>query len=1526
MAEHSYVFVDPKTNRKIRIVSSSRFTSQELDRIAEKELFLRPKAEEVALKYGLPVSLFDKQIEMESGWNPKAKSRAGALGIAQFMPQTAKAVGLKDPFDPEEALEAAGRHMKTLLENFGGDYAKALAAYNAGGGRVKRAEKYGENWLDHLPRETRNYVMNIMGSDRGGRAQVGQERKTGEVSPEAEAAHRGAVIRTTLAGHQARLRKIEERKKELGTALAALEEAARLPGTDLQAITLKKRPLLEERAKLEEEEAKIEKDIQRQIAKTQKGGIAPAGEIQVAKKEAKLYAEARKNRAKLEKEAEKAYPWIPQASVNRDIASMIETRRKKYIEERLPEEHKWILGKHEAEVEEEVRRSTPLTPIQEILKYPAAFAPIASFGIFGVDTTTGAGEYTSPLAEHLAYGVPETFKKLKQAGASTEDAIATILVDELRNFALFGQVAPLEEVAKHGEMGAIRKMWASLPPEQKIAQAAMLGLGVLSALHYTRPLTSFVKSKIVQGLERAGFEKSEALETVAEIERRQKETPSPVPPPTKEPGVPETPPSVSSLAETAPTKTPSLKEPPPVLLDEPPKEPPPTEPKPKKPPPPEPRPEVVLSEEEIEKRIEAVEKVARGTGVPVFEAPLRPGVRGEYRYQLETFPEGKIKINVEDRKQYLSTLTHETAHAIDAYLSTKAKEGTTLPENVKLLSEREQKIIRLSAPSPKQTLGDWGALFGISEEAELRKLRGQLKKVTEELVGIENVKQNPRYYYDKRELWARFVESVVLHPDIVSKHAPDALAALRKQAQKHKIIDDLLRAAMGKSIEHSPGLMFLPDERQTLIKKYGRYLGTGMLNDVYVYTVRTMESLRNEMEKLLEENFKNIKDPPDLLFKAAAAIKENKGGKIVFGTKDKIRLSKKEIQKLHEEWKEKVERGEDVPPWEDFLEERSTKVRYTPEEGEAFWNQLSPEGKKLIDRYTRDITEATDLFNRNLFREIYKIEDLIEGYIHQIADIQKTKGEGAYLKTERMPFKNLVSSIRRLRKGYPNIIEDFMKAVQKGYTEEVQLSVWNKFVNHATAIVAEPLKKGEEPAKGYIRVWGNAKSGFFLEKPEGKRGYMPQWQVPKWFYENFLDKKAFFKEEEIFMKPLREFLKFSVGNLLLHPGTALWNVLSGSIQLTTKFINDFYLDLFDVAVSLSGGKTPSKFKMHRTASNIAGFIEAFVPETLRARMGFGVPEWTYGGAKNTYVGLVSDFKPSLIDNYLQAGLFPFLTIERFYKRAIMLMEKQRLTFEKGKKLEWEDIVAEATRAMDIHAYDYENVPGWLKRFRKNPLGNSIKPFITYPYKSIKQMLYYMGGFFDPNRPWNERLASLFTVATMVALLKLRKDSEDWVSESLKKEAEKQGVIKVGDYYMRVNQLPFLNAYETINLALSGAKTEDVLESATENLFGSGLGPLGNAILYTLGYSSKYNRYQPLGGKLGETVGISLIPFSRIFRDINEYLSGTKSRQPKTFAEGFMRYVPGSKVVPPKKSGKIVFDAKDRLWKIFGIPLLEPRIR
>jgi len=110
-----------------------------------------------AQRYGIDPAVLHGLIQQESGFDPSARSSAGAAGLTQLMPGTASSLGVSDPLNPAESIEGGARYLSQMMARFGGNITDALAAYNAGPGAVAQ---YGG-----VPpyAETQGYVSKVLG-------------------------------------------------------------------------------------------------------------------------------------------------------------------------------------------------------------------------------------------------------------------------------------------------------------------------------------------------------------------------------------------------------------------------------------------------------------------------------------------------------------------------------------------------------------------------------------------------------------------------------------------------------------------------------------------------------------------------------------------------------------------------------------------------------------------------------------------------------------------------------------------------------------------------------------------------------------------------------------------------------------------------------------------------------------------------------------------------------------------------------------------------------------------------------------------------------------------------------------------------------------------------------------------------------------------------------------------------------------------------------------------------------------------
>ena len=192
------VRADVKTGRLVRsIVVAPQIVSTQPAATPKSEIpsqatgtaGLTDVIDRIAGEQGVEGPLVHSVIRAESNYNPSAISPKGAMGVMQLIPSTAKRFGVSDVFDPADNIQGGVKYLRFLLDYYGGDYSKAIAAYNAGEAAV---DKY--NGVPPYS-ETRNYVLQVAKNLRAARA--GRPKPAG-IAPEAGKSGQGAETRKPI--------------------------------------------------------------------------------------------------------------------------------------------------------------------------------------------------------------------------------------------------------------------------------------------------------------------------------------------------------------------------------------------------------------------------------------------------------------------------------------------------------------------------------------------------------------------------------------------------------------------------------------------------------------------------------------------------------------------------------------------------------------------------------------------------------------------------------------------------------------------------------------------------------------------------------------------------------------------------------------------------------------------------------------------------------------------------------------------------------------------------------------------------------------------------------------------------------------------------------------------------------------------------------------------------------------------------------------------------------------------------------
>jgi len=615
-------------------------------------------------------------------------------------------------------------------------------------------------------------------------------------------------------------------------------------------------------------------------------------------------------------------------------------------------------------------------------------------------------------------------------------------------------------------------------------------------------------------------------------------------------------------------------------------------------------------------------------------------------------------------------------------------------------------------------------------------------------------------------------------------------------------------------------------------------------------------------------NFVKEKKRQQLLYKTASAIKGIENGKPVFGTK---------IQKV-------LDDGTIKEDW-----------RYTPQEAKILWEKLTLKERKILRDYITPIENAKTIFSRELLKQKAGLEKGVEGYIHKFYEDKV----GDRFKKIFFKFRKAGPTKTRTRVINPETgkveelkgnVENFEKAVIKQMENVTNAEEYNKFIQTWQDLLTEPLDEKNPLKKGWVEVRGTLKTGIPTDKPrifktdEGY-GIAPQVrrQTPLAIKEMYMKEMGDLSESFALTNAIKSVGRYWQGNVLIYPGTAATNAISGGIQYGTKIINDFYKE------GVFGGNFKPFFY------DIYSLVDAINPSTVEKLR----PELI--GAK---VNIATQFgKPeNIVDKAISIGLTPFGMVETYWKRVIADATLRSM----GKKPE--DILTnyetfkKVSKESDIYGYNYSNIPQMLEKWRGSMLGAWIYPFATYPYKYARFIDRYttgaVGEIFKGNK--KDGFARLLTVATIASLIYFWQHSkEEKVGEYVDEmkypgEFDKTGRIKIGETdtkesYLRIVKYPWFNF---MNVMQSGA---DVLkgqkEKGIKEISGIGQefiseGPLMTVTDLLLGKTDKFSMYKEKSVMWGETVK-SFIPAFRINESMSMLIDPEKTKQ-VTFQQAIER--------------------------------------
>lgn len=842
---------------------------------------------------------------------------------------------------------------------------------------------------------------------------------------------------------------------------------------------------------------------------------------------------------------------------------------------------------------------------------------------------------------------------------------------------------------------------------------------------------------------------------------------------------------------------------------------------------------------------------------------------------------------MKDPQKYMTVLAHELSHALE--FSINGGMGKTLE------------------------------LFGTLNKTEKAQLVSELKEIVNNIEGKETAESKPNYYYKNTEMLARFIETMLLQPSKLAELAPLATNRFELAVLKHPELADLVSAVEGTFEKKRKLRTLFPDLEQIFKKHLGRRVGEKAFNNERDRRFM-LQRYHHQLESLIKEKFKGVKDSQKDLFRAAESVlRQETDGTLVFGTKDYVyEYDKKDAQKRTLDGYEFVgvvdRKGE--PAY------KLARVRHTEEEGRKMFDNLTPEGQKLIKDFTAPASKATDPFNRNLISEIFNIDNTVEGWVHRG---ERTKPKGrmkAIITGKKTNFKEKTAGMKHERKADAGHLEDFKKQMSRSILEGGEEFINNKFIQKQLATISKPIAKGAEPDKGWVEVMVS-KKGLIAPSDAGREsvtiitkeadgapdGFMSMGgsqvidqktflkpltrvQVPKEMYSRYQSLHGLQEDMSATQRVLSNLANYWAINVLFYGGTVGTNFVGGALLYSGYLVEGFYSDL---AYGLT--EDPKQLTMPRTRARLAAPLQAFFQWNK-------VDSAIYGGVRSTFAGQFMDKgrAEGAIEKMGNILLTPFGAVENYWKKAITISEggknmpKGQLGKDMGSLSKAESkMVAEINKAVDAWALDYDNVNPHLDTF--NQKGKLIKPFVKYPYKYTKRVAQMFAAPFDSTKSPQERTVALLTLATLMAMFLGLEDWRDDKRETPPGTAETPvglsskgrffiGKIGENELFVRTAKYPFANLTGLGKQIIAG-DYQDAADLLTDQL--GTLAPISKSVLAIMGFKSQYDQYTETNAIIAKEFS-SFIPGFRILNDIGDWQDPIK-RTPQNWKQAIMGNLP-----------------------------------